>query len=198
MKFHSIVLRPDGIVAAREEIDSASLFSDKTRRRMVREHSKRLGENSSGSPFETRAFSAEVGEPGMRCLMQWHQVEPMSALATFVIDGRPALLSILLAGFVPEMDAIVVKATRTTLADRFKESGLDPGPGLSQVTERPALINIPSHALPPREGSLVVRASNCLALAFFLRAEACFETMKEQWRQQCKQGQARSGRFRKN
>ena len=92
----------------------------------------------------------------------------MSALATFDVDHRPAMFSILLAGFDPETDAILVRATQETMTTLFGINGTDWGPSLVEIPERPVVIDVPDCAgLRELEVFRLIGLSRCLATAFF-------------------------------
>jgi hypothetical protein len=196
MKFHTIILQPDGRVTGRRLIDSATRFSNNDSRRIVRRCAEHFRTSLSDDRFQIRSFGASIGEPGRRCLMEWVQAEPLSAMVTFLVDRKPALLSILLTGFVPEVDAAVVKATRETLPGLFEDVGLDPGPGLAEIPERPAVVDIPCQpAMPSKELFPLTSLSSCVGVAFFQHAEICFENIQAEFPRQCSRKRALSAQF---
>jgi hypothetical protein len=183
MKFYSILLQPDGRIDSRREMDSARLISNRSSRRLVRQFSEHFRECRSDRRLLIPAFEAPFRAAGQDGLMNWAQAEPMSAMASLFVGWKSSLLSLLLCGFVPKIDQLVIKLARKTLASFFEAQGLDPGPGLAEIPERPAVVNIPCHpATAPHAVFRLTSLSCCLGFAFFQHSEICFETAKIDWR----------------
>ena len=91
----------------------------------------------------------------------------MSALASFRIDDRRWIDSLMLYGFAPMLDAGAVRVMRLVTLLWAKEIGSDLGPALPTIHERPVVVIFP---WPQGDGflassELLVEMPVCLATA---------------------------------
>lgn len=143
MKFHAAILVPDGSVADTRCLDSDVLGRDATNRKMIDEFKGLLRENLTDDPTRCGKFRAQFGD--LRHILEWQQVEPLSAMAKFYVQGELVAASFFLHGLVPELDEAVLEATEALLAGWLggADKGRNACRGLRSIKERPVVVAIP-------------------------------------------------------
>lgn len=182
MQFHSIVLQLDGRITDRRRQRSQELKGRKPSRRVVCDFKRLLRENLGDKPIQSGTFTACL-DKDQRLRLQWQQADPLSALATFTVNGKGAAVCLFLYGFEPMFDEAAVKATEDLLARMLGNMPLNPSSGLRRIRERPAVIAIPwESGLTPKDSKLIGNFAACLAAVFFDRAESAIKQVEEFWK----------------
>ncbi len=101
MKFHAAILNFDGNVAAQERRDGDVLGRNDISSKMMADFRRALREKLSDDPVHCGTFMAEFCD--RRHVMEWQQVDPLSAMARFYVDHQIVAASLFLHGFVPEI-----------------------------------------------------------------------------------------------
>jgi hypothetical protein len=184
MKFHAVILTGQGDVTAKTCHDSDVLFQDGVHRQMMDDSRNVLRENLTDDPIRCGKFRAKFGEG--RRILEWQQVEPLSAMAKFYVRGEIAAAGFFLHGFVPELDEAVLEATEVQLASWL--GGADKARrlcrGLRSIKERPVLVVLPGskQVLSPADWRTIGNLCPCLAAVFFDRAERAIEQIDDFWK----------------
>src|SRR5258708_2937277 len=117
MKFHAAILAPNGQVSSPERRDSDLVAGDPFSRKMMAEFQNLLREHLTDDPTRTGKFRAKFGD--IHHVLEWQQVEPLSARGTFFVRGQVAAASFYLHGFAPDLDDAVLEATEALFANLF-------------------------------------------------------------------------------
>jgi hypothetical protein len=183
MKFHAVILTPNGDVTAKAYRDGEMLMRDGVNRRMMDEFRRLLDENLTDDPTQCGKFRAQFGD--VRHVFEWQQVEPLSAMAKFYVRGQIAAASFYLHGFVPELDDAVLEATEV-LFDGWlggAKKSRAACRGLRSIKERPVLIAFPGSKkdLSPADWRIIGNLCPCFAAVFFERAQAAIAKIEKFW-----------------
>ena len=142
MKFHAAILQPNGKVTANECRDSAALNVNAFSRKVMAEFKQALREKLTADPIKTGKFRATFGD--IRHILEWQQVEPLSAMGKFVVRGKTAAASFYYHGFAPDLDEAVLQATEALFVRWFGRKSQAACRGLRSVKERPVVIVMPA------------------------------------------------------
>ncbi len=181
MKFHAAILVPDGRVKAKECRDGDKLGRDPINRRMMAEFQALLREHLTDDSVKIGKFRAKFGD--IRHILEWQQVEPLSAMGKFYVRGRFVAASFYLHGFVPEMDEAVLEATEVLFESWFDgaRNARPASRALRSIKERPVAVVMPGskRQLDPADWHIIGNLCPCLAAVFFARAEAFIKKVDE-------------------
>jgi len=184
MKFHAAILTPDGKVSAKARRDSEKISrDDPVGRKMMAEFKDLLRENLTDDPTKTGKFWAKFGDS--RHVLQWQQVEPLSAMGTFFVRAQRVAASFYLHGFVPDLDEAVLEATEELFKSWFAGAGQARlvSRGLRSIKERPVMIALPAgkSVLKPEDWRIIGNLCPCFAAVFFDSAEAAIKAIETYW-----------------
>jgi|GEM_PF-4454284 len=185
MKFHAVILAPDGVVAGKTCRDSDQLGGS-FNRKLIDEFKRLLRENLTDDPTRCGKFRAQFGD--LRHILEWQQVEPLSAMATFHVQGQLVAASFYLHGFVPELDEAAQEATEVLLSSWL--GGADKADsacrGLRSIKERPVVVAFPGSkkVLSLADWQTIGNLCPCFAAAFFERANAAIDQIGKFWSKQ--------------
>jgi hypothetical protein len=183
MKFHAAILQTTGKVSDCVLRDSEAMSRDSVSRKMMAEFQDLLREKLTDDPVKTGKFHALFGDH--RHLLEWQQVEPLSAMGKFYVRGQIVAASFYLHGFGPDLDAAVLDATEVVFARWFGRAS-DARPacrGLRSIKERPVLITLVAgkSVLKPEDWRIIGNLCPCFAAVFFERAEAAIKKIEAYW-----------------
>lgn len=186
MRFHAAILGPDGRVADKTCLDSHVLGRDGVNRKMIDEFKKLLRENLTDEPTRCGKFRAPFGD--IRHILEWQQVEPLSAMGKFYVQGQLVAASFYLHGFVPELDEAALEATEVTFASWLggADKARNTCRGLRSIKERPVVVAIPGSkkVLSPADWRMIGNLCPCFAAVFFDRANAAIKKIERFWSKQ--------------
>jgi hypothetical protein len=183
MKFHAAILQTTGQVSARVRRDSAAMSGDPVSRRMMAEFKQLLCEKLTDDPTKTGKFWAKFGDVGH--IMQWQQLEPLSAMGKFYVRGQIVAASFYMHGFAPDLDDAVLEATEVLFTSWF--GGADKARqacrGLRSIKERPVVIVLAAgkSVLKLEDWHVIGNLCPCFAAVFFDRAEAAIKAVETYW-----------------
>ncbi len=186
MKFHAAILNFDGGVTASERRDGDVLGRNDIGRKMMADFKLRLREKLTDDPLRCGKFMAEFCD--RRHIMEWQQVDPLSAMARFYVDHRLVAACFFLHGFVPEMDEAALDAAEALLTGWL--GGPDAGRAACQrlrsTTERPVVVVLPGtkKLLRPADWRTIGNLCPCLAAVFLERANQAIENISGFWSRQ--------------
>ncbi len=184
MKFHGFVLQVNGDVTDRQESDSRKVQRNPAARHLTQEFSALLEERFADNPEKRGKFCFPTDESA-RYRFKWDQPNPLSALCVMEVAGKPAGVCVFLYGFEPLHDAAAVKALQTIMVAWLAGTAIEPGFGLRQITERPAIIAIPfPTGIAESDQRTVSNLLYCLGIAFFGRAAAFVDQVDRFWQSQ--------------
>lgn len=184
MKLHVFVLQVNGDVTARQEYDSRKAQSNPTARHLIQEYSDLLQEQFADNPEKRGKFQFPTSETA-HYRMTWQQLNPLSALCEMEIAGKPVGATLYLYGFEPLHDAAAVEALQKIMVKWLAGTAIEPGFGLKQITERPAIISIPfATKTEENDQRAVGNLLHCLGIAFFGQAAAFIDQVDRFWQSQ--------------
>ena len=184
MKFHLFVLQVNGDITARQECDSRQARDNPVAPNLIQEFGDLLQQQFADNPEKRGKFWFPADESA-RYRWKWDQFNPLSALCVMEVAGQPVSVCVFLYGFEPLHDAAAVEALQTIMVKWLEGTANEPGFGLKQIAERPAIISIP---FPTKTEETDQRAvSNllkCLGIAFFAQAAAFIDQVDRFWQSQ--------------
>jgi len=121
MKFHAAILQPNGSVSANECRDSDAISANAFSRKVMAEFKQALRENLSDDPTQTGKFRARFGD--IRHILEWQQVEPLSAMGKFVVRGKTAAASFYYHGFADHRQPVPVPGCGILRSGRGRDQG---------------------------------------------------------------------------
>jgi len=190
VKFHVFVLQMNGDVTDRQECDSRKQQSNPTARQLIEGFSALLEDRFADNPEKEGRFQTLVGESG-RYRLNWQQPNPLSALCVVEVAGKPTAVCVFLYGFEPLHDAAAVEALQKIMVEWLAGTPIEPGFGLRQITQRPAIISIPfATGIDESDQRTVSNILFCLGIAFFGQATAFIDKVDRFWQSQ---GMRRAG-----
>jgi hypothetical protein len=116
MQFHASILQPNGQVSGNERRDSDEIARHPFSRQIMGEFQQALTKNLTDDPTRCGKFRAKFGD--LQHILEWQQVEPLSAMAKFRVRSRVAAASFCLHGFAPDLDEAVVEATEALFVNQ--------------------------------------------------------------------------------
>ena len=126
----------------------------------------------AGDPERKGKFQLPVDESG-RYKVHWRQPNPLAAMCLMEAAGKPAAFGVFLYGFEPLHDAAAVDALQDMMVKLVAGTAIEPGFGLRQITQRPAIIMIPLRKdTEEHDQRAVANILYCLGIAFFEQAAA--------------------------
>jgi hypothetical protein len=183
MKFHAAILVPDGRVADNVCRDSDAMRRDAIDAKMMDEFQHLICENLTDDPVKIGKFWAQFGD--FRHVLQWQQVEPLSAMGTFFVRGKMVAASFYFHGLVPDLDAAVLEATDVLFARWFggTRQAKKVCRGLRSIKDRPLVVALPAgkSVLGPDDWRIIGNLCPCFAAVFFDRAEAAIQAVEAYW-----------------
>lgn len=122
---------------------------------------------ASGALYRT-PDEFEVRLDGSRLTLRWSATCETSGIATIRLGADLVSLSLLACGRNAETDASTLNAFQRHLISELRDTGYEPGFGLSEVVERPLLATI-NFRLPDEdtERMRLALADRCFAAAYF-------------------------------
>jgi hypothetical protein len=142
MKFHAFFLQVNGDVTDRQGSDSRKVPRNPVAQHLIEGWSGVLEDQFAGNPEKRGKFWYPTDE-STQYRWRWDQFNPLSALCVVRVDGPPAFACLFLYGFEPLHDAAAVTALEQIMLAWLADTPVEPGFGLWQITERPAIIVIP-------------------------------------------------------
>jgi len=181
MKFLEVILWPDDLVGQKLR-DSDEIVADPTCREMVMRFDGLLREKLSDNPATTGKLLVALDSP-CKCLLEWQQIEPLSALAT-MFAGCLTSLTLYLYGFDPVYDEAAIDATEQLLRQIYPEDTLKQFGIVRNVAYRPAVVMIPKFYGATWEISRFIdKLSPSLGVVLFRRAAAFVEQQDAGWKE---------------
>jgi hypothetical protein len=120
-----------------------------------------------------------------RYRFKWDQFNPFAALCVMEAAGKSVAACVFLYGFEPLHDAAVVQVLQEIMVKWVAGTAIEPGFGLRQITERPAIISIPFRTdVEDNDQRSVSNLLYCLGIAFFGQAAAFVEQVDRFWQSQ--------------
>jgi hypothetical protein len=184
VKYHLFVLQVNGDVTGQQECDSRKALSDPAARQWIQEYSELLEKQFADNPEKRGKFWFPADESA-HYRWKWDQFNPLSALCVMEVAGQPISACVFLYGFEPLHDAAAVDGLQTIMVKWLEGTSIEPGFGLKQITERPAIISIPFATKTEENDQRAVSNLLCiLGLAFFRQSAAFLDQVDRFWQRQ--------------